>query len=232
MKEKSTVAAMPAPGGAGQQESPYLAARRMWDERYGDLISRAKNWRAIAFLAMGIMIVAVFGLIALSLRSKVVPYIVAIDTTGRVVSQGTATEAAVPDERVIHAALFDWVGQFRMVSSDAVVERAAIDKVYAMIGANSPAAIKVGGMFRSASPLDRATKEVVSVDIHSIYATSPQTYVVEWTEKTMDLQGNQTGTQNYKAALTVSVHPPQDESLARINPLGVYVMDIDVSKIL
>ena len=24
--------------------SPYLAARREWDERYGDLITRAKNW--------------------------------------------------------------------------------------------------------------------------------------------------------------------------------------------
>ena len=26
--------------------NPYLAARREWDERYGDLISRARNWRA------------------------------------------------------------------------------------------------------------------------------------------------------------------------------------------
>lgn len=220
------------PGGTGQHESAFLAARRNWDERYGDLITRAKNWRAVAFLSLGIMIVAVFGLIALSLRSKVVPYIVAVDTTGRVVSQGAATEAALPDERMIRAALFDWVEHFRMVSSDAVVERSAIDKVYAMIGGNSPAAVKVGTIYRSASPLDRATKEVVSVDIHTAYATSPQTYVVEWTEKTMDLQGNETGSQTYKAALTISVHPPQDEALARINPLGVFVMDIDVSKVL
>ena len=27
--------------------SAYLNARREWDERYGDLITRAKNWRAI-----------------------------------------------------------------------------------------------------------------------------------------------------------------------------------------
>ncbi len=25
--------------------NPYLAARKEWDERYGDLISRARNWR-------------------------------------------------------------------------------------------------------------------------------------------------------------------------------------------
>ena len=34
--------------------NPYLAARREWDERYGDLISRARNWRLAAFLALGI----------------------------------------------------------------------------------------------------------------------------------------------------------------------------------
>ena len=28
--------------------SPYLAARREWDERYGDLITRARNWRTMA----------------------------------------------------------------------------------------------------------------------------------------------------------------------------------------
>jgi hypothetical protein len=28
--------------------NPYLAARREWDERYGDLITRARNWRLLA----------------------------------------------------------------------------------------------------------------------------------------------------------------------------------------
>jgi type IV secretory pathway TrbF-like protein len=31
--------------------SPYLAARREWDERYGDLITRARNWRTMAALS-------------------------------------------------------------------------------------------------------------------------------------------------------------------------------------
>jgi type IV secretory pathway TrbF-like protein len=34
------------------ETSPYLAARREWDERYGNLITRAKNWRIAAFLAL------------------------------------------------------------------------------------------------------------------------------------------------------------------------------------
>src|SRR5579883_221726 len=39
----------PAPA-AVTSHNPYLAARREWDERYGDLISRARNLRVVAFL--------------------------------------------------------------------------------------------------------------------------------------------------------------------------------------
>ena len=31
-------------------DNPYLAARREWDERYGDLITRASNWRTLAVI--------------------------------------------------------------------------------------------------------------------------------------------------------------------------------------
>ena len=53
--------------------SPYLAARREWDERYGSLITRARNWRIAAVLALSVALVATCGLIALSTKSKVVP---------------------------------------------------------------------------------------------------------------------------------------------------------------
>lgn len=31
-------------------ENPYLAARREWDERYGNLITRERNWRIMALV--------------------------------------------------------------------------------------------------------------------------------------------------------------------------------------
>ena len=31
--------------------NPYLAARREWDERYGEFITRARNWRTVAMIS-------------------------------------------------------------------------------------------------------------------------------------------------------------------------------------
>ena len=40
------------------KQNPYLNARREWDERYGGLISRARNWQLIAAGSLAVAVVA------------------------------------------------------------------------------------------------------------------------------------------------------------------------------
>jgi type IV secretion system protein VirB5 len=48
---------------ASDAHNPYLVARREWDERYGDLITRAKNWRIMAGLCSLVALVATAGMV-------------------------------------------------------------------------------------------------------------------------------------------------------------------------
>ena len=109
----------------GPGKSPYLAARDEWNERYRDLIVAARNWRLLAVTTSAVALVAVLGLIVIGTKPKVIPYIVAVDNLGKVVSQGTAVQASVADDRLKRAALWSWVQDWRMVSSDATVEKNA-----------------------------------------------------------------------------------------------------------
>jgi len=127
----------------GPGKSPYLAARDEWNERYRDLIVAARNWRLLAVTTSAVALVAVLGLIVIGTKPKVIPYIVAVDNLGKVVSQGTAVQASVADDRLKRAALWSWVQDWRMVSSDATVEKNAVERVYAEIGNGTPAAIKI-----------------------------------------------------------------------------------------
>jgi type IV secretion system protein VirB5 len=217
---------------AGLGKSPYLAARDEWNERYRDLIVAAHNWRLLAVTSSVVALVAVLGLIVIGAKPKVIPYIVAVDNLGKVVSQGTAVQASVADDRLKRAALWSWVQDWRMVSSDAAVEKNAIERVYAQIGNGTPAAIRISEAYRDGSPLKLAQTETVSVSVRALYASSKDSYEVEWTETTFDLKGEQIGTQNYKGVITISIHPPADEGLARVNPLGIYVTNVSWSKVL
>ena len=135
--------------------SPYLDARKEWDERYGSLISRANNWRRAAFVALMITLLETGGLIALALKTKVVPYVVAIDNLGRMVASGPADQTTAADDKLKRAALFHWVSDLRMVTIDGVAQRKAIDRVYTMIASGSPAQVEVGDFYRLAPPHER-----------------------------------------------------------------------------
>lgn len=216
----------------GADTSPYLAARREWDERYGSLITRARNWRIAAILALLVALLETCGLIVLSMKSTVVPYVVAIDNLGRVLAAGPADQASRADERLKRAALFQWVSDLRTVTTDGVAQRKAIDRVYAMIANGSPAQIEIGEFYRSDPPFQRAQTKSVDVNVTAVFAASDRTYQVEWTETTRGLSGQVEGEDRWKGSFTIAVSPPSDERLIRINPLGIYVTKVSWSKVL
>src|SRR5579863_8939921 len=103
--------------------NPYLAARHEWDERYGDLVTRAKNWRTMALVSGLIALVATGGMLWLSARSRVVPFVVLMDSLGRPLASGPADQASVGDDRLKRAELLAWVESLRLVTTDAVSQR-------------------------------------------------------------------------------------------------------------
>ena len=212
--------------------NPYLAARREWDERYGDLITRARNWRTLAVICALTTLVATGGLMWLSAHSRIVPFVVLVDNLGRPLASGIAEQATVNDDRLKRASVLAWVGDLRLVTSDGVAQRKAIDHVYAQIASGSQAQAFVSDFYRAIPPFKRAQIETVSIDVNSVLPTSDRTFEVDWVETTRDLYGAVKATDRWKGSFSIALNPPTDERLARINPLGVYVTNVSLAKVL
>lgn len=212
--------------------NPYLAARREWDERYGSLMTRERNWRITAILCSLVALAAVGGMIRLSTKSHIVPFVVAMDSLGRTVAAGSAEETSPSDDRLKRATLFNWVDDLRTVTTDSIAQRKAIDRVYAHIASGGQAQAFISEFYRAAPPQSRAATETVSVEVRSVLPTSERTFEVEWSETTRDLYGAVKGQDHWKAAFSIAVNPPTDERMARINPLGIYVTNASWGKVL
>jgi type IV secretion system protein TrbF len=213
--------------------NPYLDARRSWDERYGDLLTRARNWRVVAFLCALSALVSTGGLVSGMLRSHVTTYIVAVDKQGHVVDSGIADQPAVVDDRLKRAALCDWLTNLRGVTVDVLAQRRAIDRVYAMIASGSPAQIQISEFYRNDPPSKRAETQVVEVQVQVVLPTSDKTYELEWSETARSLSGQVQGEPlRWRGAFTLAINPPRDEKMARINPLGIYVTRANWSRVL
>jgi type IV secretion system protein VirB5 len=214
------------------EDNPYLVARREWDERYGDLITRARNWRTMALLSGLVALFATGGVVWLSARSRVVPFVVLIDNLGRPVASGTAEQASAADDRLKRAAMLSWIESLRLVTTDAIAQRKAIDRVYAHIGNGSHAQTFISDFYRADPPFKRAQTATVAVEVRSVLPTSDRTYEVEWIETTRDLYGAVKATDHWKGSFTIALSPPTDERQVRINPLGIYVTQASWSKVL
>ena len=212
-------------------EHPYAAARHEWDERYGGLLTRARNWRIAALLAGLTALLAVAGLVWSAAHSRVVPFVVLVDQLARPVAAGLADETTANDDRLKRAALFGWIENLRTVTTDGVAQRKAIDRVYAQIANATPAQTFVTEFYRAASPFQRAQTETVAVEVKSVLATSDRTYEIEWDETTRDLYGAIKSAEHWKGSF-IALNPPKDERLIRINPLGMYIINASWTRVL
>jgi type IV secretion system protein TrbF len=204
--------------------NPYLAARKAWDERYGDLISRARHWRLAAFVSMAVAAMAVAGLIIISRQTRLVPFVVAVDALGRTVGAGVAApENFKVDEKVMKITVADFVASWRGITIDWELQRKQIDKVFSMIGQSSRAQVAISDWYRSDPPDKRGREGTVEIDIVSVLATGDKAWEVQWTETKRLATGQFQAKDTYRGVLTVAVNPPKTEEEGRLNPLGVFV---------
>ncbi|QDQ27571.1 conjugal transfer protein [Chitinimonas arctica] len=209
------------------ESNPYAEARREWNERYGDYIKQAHNWRLCALISGLVALVAVIGLAYVGAQNKIVPYVVQVDKFGAAVAVGPADKAAATDEKVVKAYLARFISDWRSVTVDQVAEKSAIERVYSMLASGSPALTKLNEHFKANNPFLVSEKMMISVEVTSVLPISERTWQLEWTEVTRDLKGELKSNQRMRASIIVEITPPQDERLFLINPIGVYATDLN-----
>jgi type IV secretion system protein TrbF len=202
----------------------YLAARREWNERYGDYIAQANNWRLIAVAALGVAAVAVAGNVWQSSQSRVQPFIVEVDKLGDALAIQRADVASPVPLGVVRAQIARYIQDVRTVSIDVQAERAFINEAYAMVDRNSAALTFLNNYFSANDPFKRATTETVSAHVESVLPLpGSTTWRVEWREDTVARDGRPEFSKHWEATITVSINPPTTDAAILVNPTGLFV---------
>ncbi|WP_426116078.1 VirB8/TrbF family protein [Massilia sp. PWRC2] len=221
----------------GENANPFLAARRTWNDQSAANVASRQMFQLLGVLALLVALAGVGGVVYIGSQSKFIPYVVEVDRFGQRQAVAPADRAAPVDQRVVHAAVADWIGSMRLVTPDIALQRKAVFRVYAMLAANDPATAKTNEWLngtQESSPFKRAAKETASIEITSVLPQTPDTWQVDWLETVRDRQGAKKGeAQRWRALVTVYATPTTpdttDEDM-RNNPLGIHVRDFSWSK--
>ncbi|MBZ9898305.1 MULTISPECIES: conjugal transfer protein TrbF [unclassified Mesorhizobium] len=208
-------------------DNPYLAARQEWNERYGSYVKSASAWRVVGITGMTIAVIGFSYALYQSTQVKLVPYIVEVDKLGAAAVAGFPQQIEYADPRVVRAALGGFITSFRSVTPDAVVQKQYIDRTYALLRTSDPATEKINSWFRGNSPFEKAKAATVATEVNNVVALSNQSYQIDWTEFERNRKGKETATRRFRGIATVTLTPPQDEEIIRLNPIGLYLRDFD-----
>ncbi len=207
--------------------NPYLAARNEWNERYGSYVKAAAAWRIVGIVGMLLAVISTSYALYQSTQVKLVPYIVEVDKLGTAASTGFPQQIEYADPRVVRATLGSFVSNFRSVTPDAVVQKQYIDRTYALLRTSDPATEKINAWFRGNSPFDKARNATVAIEVNNVVPLSNQSYQIDWTEYERDRKGKETAVRRFRGVATVTLTPPQDEGVIRLNPIGLYLRDFE-----
>ena len=214
-------------GQTPEPETPFQRAGQLWDERIGSARVQARNWRWMAFGALGLAGGLTAAFTWQSAQSRVVPYVVEVDKLGaaRAVAPAEAGHLASDPEIAWH--LSEFIRHVRTVSLDPVLMRR--DWLVAYDFVTPRGAAFLGAYARQARPFDAVGEQTVAVQVTSVVRASDRSFQVKWSE-TAYARGDEDGTSRWTAILGVRMRPPNDADTLRRNPLGIYVDAIDWSR--
>ena len=214
-------------GRTPEPETPFQRAGQLWDERIGSARVQARNWRLMAFGTLALSAGLASGLAWLSMQSRVVPYVVEVDSLGAARAVAPLEAGVTPTDPQIAWHLAQFIRNVRGVSLDPVLMRQAWLGAYDFVTRRG--AQFLNDYARAADPFGSAGERTVSVQVTSVVRASDRSFQVKWIE-TAYARGAEAGRSRWTAILTIVSRAPKDAETLRKNPLGIYVDAIDWSR--
>lgn len=214
-------------GKTPEPDTPYHKAAQVWDDRIGSARVQARNWRLAFFGCLTLSGGLAAGLVWLSARGTITPWVVQIDRLGQAQAVGPATAAYRPTDPQIAWYLARFISGVRGIPADPVVLRQNWLDAYNYV--TDRGALALNDYARTNDPFGKLGRMQVAVEIASVIRASDDSFRVEWIERRY-VDGALASTERWSAILTIVVTTPTDAERLRKNPLGIYIHALNWSR--
>ena len=211
--------------------SPYLNGREEWLERFGSYISRAAQWRMVAFFCLILTGISITGNVIQARQVKTVPYIIEVDNLGKSSVVARADAASATPQRLIQAEIAACISNWRTVTADVELQKKMIDRLSFFMAGSAKGVLRQ--WYEANNPYEIAkTGKLVHVEIKGLpLPVSSDSYRVEWVETVRSHAGVTLDTYTYEATVTVQINPPTVDAVLLRNPGGVYITALSAGKV-
>ncbi|KPA11601.1 conjugal transfer protein TrbF [Candidatus Magnetomorum sp. HK-1] len=210
-------------------ETPYQRAKQDFDDLIGNSRLQAYHWRLAFFCTVLVLCVTVLGMIYLSSQSKIIPYIVEVDSSGSVRLVGKAHHIAYePKIQSIKYFLSLFINDIRSIPADPVLLKKNFLNAYHFV--TTKGRNLLNEYARNYDPFTKQKNSVISVEISNVVKMSEKSYQVQWREQAFSKNGSMINDNQYTGIFTINFSTPKNETVLQKNPLGLFIDFFNISK--
>ena len=226
----------PAPGSEPKASPekggyPHVNVREEWLERYGSYISRAAQWRAVAFFCLLLTGISITGNVMQAGQVKTIPYIIEVDKLGKAAVAARADRASAAPQRLIQAEIAACISDWRTVTADVELQKKMIERLSFFMAGSAKGVLRQ--WYEANNPYEIVKSgKLVHVEVKGLpLHVSSDSYRVEWVETVRSHAGVTLDTYTYEATVMVQVNPPTVDAVLLRNPGGVYITALSAGKV-
>jgi len=207
--------------------TPYQKAKQEWDDRIGNAVVQAKNWRFVAILSLIVTAILLVMLIISLLMNQTSVFVAQVTKGGQVVNVAPLERTYEPTEAQKEYFISRFIELVREVPLDPVVAKKNWTSAYRFL--TQRASAQLNTLFQKNNPVKLLGKETVTVKVTDVNPVSQNTYQVNWIETTVDSSGENKTQKTFSGVFTLMIKQPTTEQAILRNPLGVYITDFHIS---
>ena len=193
-------------------------------------------YRGLFVLSL-LFIILEFALILVLQRRQttLIPYVIEVqpDGSAKYIDNSASTLSSyTPSTATTLKVLENFIISLRSVNPDLIIQEERIKNVYSFATED---ALKVAKDYLNLTkPYERSETERVEVTVYAatpLYKGQSNIYQLDWNERVYSTTGNLKSEANYRAVINTKVYQVRTKSLQEQNPLGIYLTNLEISKI-
>jgi len=207
--------------------TPYQRAQAEWDGRMGSAIKQASGWRMVAFFLLLIIALLIGALLFLLKQKGDKVFVAEVTREGRVVNISSLPVQYRPTVAQYEYFITHFIELARALPLDPVVARNNWLNAYNFL--TQRGAMKLNAILREHNPLELLGKKTITVKILDINPLSGSSFEVDWSETTINANGQNEGEREFSGVFTTLIKQPASQEEILKNPLGIYIIDFNFS---
>lgn len=204
----------------------YEKAKKEFLDFYGEMSARLHSWKLISFFMLITVIISVSGVVYLSTRSSLIPYVIEVDETGNAKGINPAYQVTYnPSEANIEYFLQNFVNKARWLSTDQVLQGNFYQE--SIIFLTREMKEKYNQIVKNENWTDMIkngfSRDVQIESVNKVAGTE-DSYQVRWTEN-LYKRGAFFDSKKVLAIFSIATEQPKNLEELQTNPLGIKITD-------